>query len=96
MIITNRGSQCGVGFQAVAGLGWTLSVVKRDCAIGYYEFGHQIGHLFGLYHNVEVTGPNPEYPTANGFLMRPPANSGFRTILALVLFYPCYHQSERK
>ncbi len=49
---------------------------------GYYSFGHEIAHMYGCQHNQETGATNPTYPTAFGFLMRPPVNSGFRTIMA--------------
>jgi hypothetical protein len=61
--------------------GKTLGVVGHGCATGYFSTGHEIGHMYGCDHNIEVDGPNPIYPTANGFLINPPVNSGFRTIL---------------
>ena len=48
----------------------------------YYSFGHEIGHMYGCFHNREEGKINEVYPTAYGFLMRPPVESGKRTILA--------------
>lgn len=36
-------------------------------AIGYYTFGHEIGHLQGAYHNPETGHINRAYPYAQGY-----------------------------
>ena len=41
-----------------------------------------MGHMYGCYHNREEGKVNLDYPNAYGFLMRPPVESGLRTILA--------------
>ncbi len=63
-------------------IGRTLSVVSRYCATGYFGFGHEIAHLYGAYHNIETQEMNTVFPTAYGYLVSPPSNSGYRTILA--------------
>ena len=73
---------CGVGKVDSIQSGNTLAVVKKSCAVGYYSFGHEIGHMYGCLHNREEGKINYEYPEGYGFLMRPPVKSGFRTILA--------------
>ena len=80
--MTNAGDACGIAYLDVIASGQTLGVVQRSCATGYYSFAHEIAHMYGAYHNREVAFPNPTYPTAYGYLMRPPINSGYRTILA--------------
>ena len=82
LLITEPGDSCGIAFVNVISNGQTLGVVGRDCATGYYSTGHEIGHMYGCYHNREASGQNPTYPNAHGFLMNPPVNSGKRTILA--------------
>jgi len=37
--------------------------------------------MVGARHNKETGADNPKYPTGYGFLMRPPVDSGYRTIL---------------
>ena len=73
---------CGVGKVDSIQSGNTLAVVKKSCAVGYYSFGHEIGHMYGCLHNREEGKINYGYPEGYGFLMRPPVKSGFRTILA--------------
>jgi peptidyl-Asp metalloendopeptidase len=82
LLMTEPADYCGIAYlDAIAG-GSTIGVVARDCATGYYSTGHEIGHLYGCYHNKETSGQNPYYPNAHGFWMNPPVNSGYRTILA--------------
>jgi hypothetical protein len=82
LLFTTDGESCGIAYFDVTGNGQTLGVVANGCATGYYTTGHEIGHMYGCNHNREVSGANSIYPTANGFLINPPVNSGFRTILA--------------
>jgi len=83
LLFTTDGDSCGIAWLDVTASGKTLGVVAHSCAVDYFSTGHEIGHMYGCYHNREVTtGGNPYYPTANGFLINPPVNSGVRTILA--------------
>ncbi len=84
LLMTNNGDSCGIAWFDVIASGQTLGVVKRSCATGYYSFAHEIAHMYGAYHNRETLEINPAYPTAYGYLMRPPINSTFRTIMAYV------------
>ena len=45
---------CGVAYMATYARGNTVSVTKKSCALGYYSFGHEIGHNFGAGHNTQV------------------------------------------
>ena len=73
---------CGVGYMNEVKRGMTLALVAQKCATGQYTFAHEIGHTYGAQHNRETNDTNSADPTAYGYLVRPPANSGFRTILA--------------
>ena len=75
---------CGLAFIDSFKEGKTMGVVNKDCAIGKYSFGHEIAHMFGCNHNREAKNKKSKniYPNGFGFLMRPPANSGFRTIMS--------------
>jgi hypothetical protein len=81
MLISDPASLCGVAYQDMISSGQTLGAVQRNCAVGYYSFGHEMGHSYGATHNREVSN-NPTYPTAYGYLMRPPTKSGYRTNMA--------------
>jgi hypothetical protein len=64
--------------------------LQKSCATGYYSFGHEIAHMYGCHHNRETGATNPTYPTAFGYLMRPPVNSGYRTVMAYVTMLEVY------
>ena len=55
-----------------------IAAVRKYCFGPTFTFAHEIGHLFGCLHNREVYD-SPT--TAHGFLMRPPVNSGYCTIM---------------
>ena len=46
-------SGCGRATTFSYAYGNTVSVTKKSCALGYYSFGHEIGHHFGCLHNIE-------------------------------------------
>ena len=82
LLMTNSGDGCGVAYFDTIAQKINLGVVKRSCATGYFSFGHEIAHMYGATHNREAPATNPTYPTGFGYLMRPPVNSGKRTIMA--------------
>jgi hypothetical protein len=83
ILLTSGGkNSCGVAYFDTISYGITMGVVAKDCATGYYSFGHEIAHMYGCDHNREVAPVNSAYENAHGFLMNPPVNSGFRTIMA--------------
>ena len=49
-MIVGRGQYCGVGYMGPS-IGSMYSVSSYSCATGYYTFGHEIGHNFGLNHD---------------------------------------------
>ena len=81
-LLINSFDFCGVGYLNVISSGNTLTVTRKNCAVGYYSFGHEVGHNIGLQHNPEVA-TNPVYPYALGHLIaQGSASTGYRTILA--------------
>ena len=73
---------CGRGYVNSIGSGYTLSVATKNCALGYYSFGHEVGHNIGLMHNKEVS-PNIYYDDGHGYLISKGSHyTGYRTILA--------------
>ncbi len=82
LLSNSYSDNCGVAYTDVLSNGQTLGTVSKGCATGYYSFGHEIAHMVGALHNSEAGSVNTAYPTGYGFLMRPPVNSGYRTILA--------------
>ena len=55
--------------------------VLKGCALGYFTFAHEIGHLFGAGHNRLVYPWNPSFPYGHGSLI-PNGLNGYRTIMA--------------
>lgn len=81
LLVNNFGS-CGIGYVNVISAKYTFSVTKKSCAVGYYSFGHEVGHNIGLMHN-PATGANKYYPYGTGHLIAAgSAKTGYRTILA--------------
>jgi hypothetical protein len=75
-------ASCGVGYLNSLKSGNTVSVTMKRCAVGYYSFGHEIGHNIGLHHNPAVA-TNSAYPYGTGHLIaQGAASTGYRTILA--------------
>lgn len=73
---------CGNAYFNTFSSGATIGTLSKNCITGYYSFGHEVGHIVGAMHNRETGGINKPYPTAYGYLMRPPVESGYRSILA--------------
>jgi hypothetical protein len=71
---------CGQAFGVnTIASGINIAVVRKACSLSQFTFGHEIAHLFGCRHNREKDADATT--NAHGFMMQPPANSGFRTIM---------------
>jgi len=76
VLLVTEANSCGVA----PGIGtfWngnTISVVEDGCGLGYYTFGHEIGHNIGAHHANTV---NRKYPHGQGKLI---AGTRARTIM---------------
>ena len=71
------------GFLATLYLINTIRIYLQSCALGYYSFGHELGHNFGAQHNKE-TNHEAFLPYGRGHLIQQggSASEGYRTILA--------------
>jgi hypothetical protein len=83
LIVENGGAYCGVAY-LMAHVSATFAssafaVVVRDCATGYYSFGHELGHNMGALHDWYVDNDTIPYAHAHGYVRR---TSGWRTIMA--------------
>ena len=47
-------SICGVNYFNTVSSGNTVGTVRKGCALGYYSFGHEVAHGFGLAHDRRV------------------------------------------
>jgi hypothetical protein len=74
---------CGIGYlmtnvsTAFASSGF--SVVMRDCATGYYSFGHEMGHNMGAHHDRYVSDGDGAYTYSHGYVYTP---AKWRTVMA--------------
>jgi len=73
---------CGIGRVNGIAAGTTVTVAQKKCAVGYYSFGHEIGHNYGCAHNPEQS-TNNYYPYGHGHLiLKGQASDGYRSVLA--------------
>ena len=69
-----------------------IHIYLQSCALGYYSFGHELGHNFGAQHNKE-TNHEAFLPYGRGHLIQQggSASEGYRTILA---YYAAGHATR--
>jgi len=79
LLIKNFDS-CGIGRLNGFMYGYTVTVTRKSCALGYYSFGHELGHNFGAMHDARQAS-NPHYSYGLGKHISGP-NPGVRTIMA--------------
>ena len=81
-ILVNSFSSCGIAYLNTISSGSLVSATKKSCAVGYYSFGHEVGHNIGLTHDPD-TSTNSKYAYGHGHLIAAgTASTGYRTILA--------------
>jgi hypothetical protein len=76
-LITAGGNACGVGY-INSSASSAFTVVTKDCAAGYYSYGHELGHNYGATHD-PAAGRNNAYPYGHGFQN---VSARLRTIMA--------------
>jgi hypothetical protein len=87
MITENGGGFCGLGYMMTTVSNsfepFAYAVVARNCATGYFSFGHELGHNMGADHdcaNATSTGP---YPYNRGYVNTAPSSgTAWRTIMS--------------
>ena len=79
-LITAGGDACGMGYLN-ADASSAFTVATKDCATGYYSYGHELGHNYGASHD-PAAGRNPVYAYGHGF-----QNVGAR--LRTIMAYEC-------
>ena len=83
-LLVNEFQYCGIGRIGAYANGHTFSVTEKSCALGYYTFGHELGHNFGCAHD-KGTHINPDFSYGHGHLIQPTGSSkysGYRTNMA--------------
>ena len=58
MLLVADFESCGIAYLNTLGNGYTLSVAKKSCALGYYSFGHEVSmsNEDGEHHNLKSVG----------------------------------------
>ena len=57
-------------------------MAMKSCALGYYTFGHELGHNFGCHHDPD-SDTNTDFSYGHGHLIEQGvASKGYRTVLA--------------
>ena len=73
---------CGIGMFNTYSMGKTIIAAQKACALGYFSFGHELGHNLGCMHNTEA-GRNNVFSYGHGHLIEAGSRStGVRTIMA--------------
>lgn len=82
-LIVETGNACGCGYlMTTVSTGFApnaFTVTRRDCATGYYSFGHELGHNMGARHDWYVDQGTTPYPYNHGYVYTP---GQWRTIMA--------------
>lgn len=80
VLIMNQSDWCGQANDIKATADKAFAIVHYGCATGYYSFGHEVGHLIGARHNVEMDPDVAPYPYGHGYGYA--ANgAAFRTVM---------------
>jgi hypothetical protein len=84
LFVANGGAYCGMAYimttVATTFASNAFSVVDKDCATGYYSFGHEMGHNMGARHDRYVDGTdNSPYKYNHGYYYSP---GKWRTVMA--------------
>lgn len=77
MLLVRDSNFCGVALSNAPSHG--IGMAQKDCAVGYYTFGHETSHMFGATHNAEAGTGTPFYPYGRGYLIK---GTGSRTIMS--------------
>jgi hypothetical protein len=68
LIVENGGAYCGLANAIMATAANAFQVTDRDCATGYYSFGHEFGHLQGARHDTYVDPTNTPYSYGHAYI----------------------------
>jgi len=84
LIVEKGGGYCGIAAAIMASASNAFQVTVRDCATGYYTFGHEFGHLQGARHDAYVDPNNWPYDYGHGYVhpYTADASKRWRTIMA--------------
>jgi hypothetical protein len=83
LIVENGGGYCGIAKAIMASASNAFQVTARDCATGYYSFGHEFGHLQGARHDVYVDPSTTPYAYGHGYVKTGSTTANrWRTVMA--------------
>jgi hypothetical protein len=89
VLLIDNDQYCGLAAAILATEDTAFAVVHHDCAVKNLSFPHEIGHLQGARHNLEVDPTiDPSYPYNHGYLSQ---MGNWRTVMA----YPTQQQPNR-
>jgi hypothetical protein len=86
-LIVNAGDACGCAYLmntvSTAFQSSAFSVVRRDCATGYFSFGHELGHNMSARHDCYVDSALTPYSYNHGYVhLSSTPSQRWRTIMA--------------
>jgi hypothetical protein len=76
----NDYSYCGIAREIGASAGNALALAKESCAVGYYSFGHELGHLFGARHIIDNDSSIEPFEYGHGYCNT--TSDTWRTVMA--------------
>jgi hypothetical protein len=79
VLLINNSSSCGLATNIGSNANTAFCVAHYGCALGNYTFGHEIAHLHGCRHNLEVDNTLTPYAYGHGFCYAP---GDWRTIMS--------------
>jgi peptidyl-Asp metalloendopeptidase len=78
-LIVKSASSCGVASTIMATTSTAFCLTGQNCAVGYYTFGHEMGHLQGARHDPATDPSNSPFTYGHGYIIQ---NRVYRTIMA--------------
>jgi len=80
VLIINQSDYCGLADEISATAAKAFVIVHYGCATGYYSFAHEIGHLIGARHDLDVDPTLTPYAYGHAHLEKK-TSGGWRTIM---------------
>jgi Metallo-peptidase family M12 len=79
ILLIDNGSYCGLASAILANAKTAFAAVYHPCATGYYSFAHEMGHLQGARHNLEVDPSTSPFSFGHGYYYEP---NHWRTVMS--------------